>query len=85
MRWVEPEPIGLVRPDLVDELVGREATQRLQPERMVVGLHEELEVSPELVVAVIVIAPDGRLLERVVHPLELTVIRHDGFGALTSR
>ena len=35
-----------------------------------VGVQEELEVGPELVVAAIVVAPDGCLLERSVHPLD---------------
>lgn len=40
---------------------------------MVVGIHEELEVIPELLVAVVVVAFDGRVLDRAVHSLDLTV------------
>jgi hypothetical protein len=42
-------------------------------------------VPSELLMAVVVVAFDGCLFDRPVHPLDLAVIRHDGFGALTSR
>ena len=38
----------------------------------------------ELIVAFVMKAPDGNLFERLVHAFDLTVIRHDGLGALTS-
>jgi hypothetical protein len=62
--------MGFVRPGFTDELVGCEAAQSLEATAMVVGVQEELEVGPELVVAAIVVAPDGCLLERSVHPLD---------------
>jgi hypothetical protein len=65
----------------MDELGGREAAQRLEPTGMVVGVHEELQVDAELLMTVVVVAPDGRLFDGAVHPLDLSVIRHDAFGA----
>ena len=40
---------------------------------MVVGIHEELQVHPELVVGVVVVALDRGVLDGAVHPLDLTV------------
>lgn len=40
---------------------------------MVVGIHEELEVVSELIVAVVVVALDRRVLDRAVHPLDLAI------------
>ncbi len=40
---------------------------------MVVGIHEELQVHPELFMGVVVVALDRRVLDRAVHPLDLTV------------
>jgi hypothetical protein len=65
----------------MDELVGREAAQRLQAAGMIVGIDEELQVSTELLMAIVVEALDGGFLDGAVHPFDLTVIRHDAFGA----
>ena len=54
-------------------LVGCEATQRLEPARVVIGIEEELQVDPELVVALVVVAFDGRFFEGPVHALDLTI------------
>ena len=40
---------------------------------MIVGIHEESQVSSHLFVAVIVVVFDSRVLDREVHPLALTV------------
>ncbi len=40
---------------------------------MVVGIQEELQVRPELIMAVVVVALDGRVLDGAVHPLDLAV------------
>jgi hypothetical protein len=58
---------------LADEFVWCEAAQGLEPTRVVVGIDEERQVRPELVVAVVVVALDGRVLDRAVHPLDLTI------------
>ena len=52
---------------------------------MIVGIHEQVKMRSELVVAVVVVALDGGVLDRAVHPFDLTVILHDGLGALTFR
>src|SRR4051812_41702209 len=70
---VQPEAFGVFRPDMKDVFVGREAAQRLEPSSVVVSIQEELEVGPEVFVAVVVVALDGRILEGAVHPLDLTV------------
>src|SRR5215204_374377 len=70
---VEPEPLGLECPSFTDELVGREPLQGLEPPGEVVGRHEIAQVLPELIVAVVVIAPDGGILDRAVHPFNLTI------------
>jgi hypothetical protein len=72
----------LACPGSADELVGCEALQGLEPSGEVVGLDEVAEVLSELVVALVMIALDGRVLDGSVHSLDLTIIRHDGCGAL---
>jgi hypothetical protein len=69
---VDPEASRLLCPGFANELVGREAAERLEAAGVVVGIQEQLEVRPELVMAVVVVAPD-RILERAVHPLNLSV------------
>ena len=73
MERVESEAFWLGRPSLADELVGCEASQRLEAPTEVVGCDEVGEVLSELVVADVVEALDRRVLDRSVHPLDLTV------------
>ena len=40
---------------------------------MIVGIHEETQVGSKLVVTVVVVAFDRRVLDRAVHPLDLSV------------
>src|SRR5215212_6988800 len=56
-----------------DELMGSEAAQPLQTAAEVVGADEVVEVARELCVAVVVIAPDRRVLDGPVHPLNLAI------------
>src|SRR5918912_911821 len=78
---IDPEPVWLVCPGFADELVGREPAQGLEAAGGVIGIQEELQVRPEPIVAVVVVAPDGWLLEGAVHPLDLTVCpRVPGLG-----
>lgn len=44
---------------------------------MIVGIDEQVQMRSKLVVAVVVLALDRRVLDRAVHPLDLSVIRHD--------
>ena len=55
------------------------------PTRRIIGTSKPVQVRSALVTAVRVRALDRRVLDRAVHPLNLTVIRHDGLGALTFR
>src|SRR5918993_5905184 len=73
MDRVEREPFRLGYPCFADEFVGGEATQALQPATEVVGADEVLEVAPELLVAVVMVTPDGGVLDGPVHPLDLAV------------
>lgn len=65
--------MGLIRPCFADELIGCEASQALEAFSGVVGGDEVVEVSSQLIVAVVVEAPDGGVLDGAVHPLDLTV------------
>jgi hypothetical protein len=49
---------------LADDLVGGEPAQGLEPAGVVVGVHEQLQVRPELVVAGVVAALDGSIALR---------------------
>lgn len=70
---MEIESFGFDCPTSADELIGREALQGLQTAAEIVGADEVLKVAFELTVAVVVIALDGRILDRPVHPLDLSV------------
>jgi hypothetical protein len=43
--------------------LGGQATQGLEPASMVVGVHEQLQMGPELVVAVVGVALDGGVVD----------------------
>ena len=73
MERIECEAFGLIGPCLADELVGREALEGLEPAAEVVSRDEVGEMPAELVMALVVEALDGRLLDGPVHPLDLTV------------
>jgi hypothetical protein len=64
--WVGLEASGVFGPDPADVFVGGEALEGLEALGEVVGGVEVGEVASELLVAVVRIAPDGRLLEGAV-------------------
>ncbi len=70
---VDFESFWFFCPDASDIFVRGEPAQRLQPAAVVIGVDEQLEVSPELVVAVVVIAFYGGVFDGAVHPLDLPV------------
>src|SRR5829696_6433318 len=70
---IDPEPVWLVCPGFADELVVREALQGLEASGVVIGIQKELQMRPQPIVAVVVIAPHRRVLEGAVHPLGLAV------------
>ncbi len=73
MVRVEHKLLRLVCPDFADVFVRREAAERLEAAGEVVGGYEVCEVYPQLLVALVVEAFDGGLLDGAVHPLDLTV------------
>lgn len=75
MNRIDDEPVWLRRPDFGDAFVGCKAVERLEPAGKVVGCHEVGEVCPQLVMAVVVEASNGRLLDGPVHPLDLCLRR----------
>ena len=64
---------GSTCPLFADELVGREPLQCLETAAEVVGMDEACEMISELIVVVVMEAFDRRLLDRTVHPLDLSV------------
>lgn len=73
MERAKSEAVGLRSPAFADELVGGQAFQRLEPPAEVVGDDEVGEMPFELCVIVVVVAPDGRVLDGAVHAFDLAV------------
>ena len=73
MEWIEFELIRIFCPTFADVFVRREPPQGFQPFGEVVGREESGEVLSQLVVAVVMVAPDGGLFQRAVHALDLAV------------
>jgi hypothetical protein len=71
------EELGPRLPLVLEELSGCETLLGLQAPGMGIGVPEELEVAPVLLVAAVVIAFGGRVIEGAVHPLNLAVRRAD--------
>ena len=63
----------LAEPCFADSFVRGEAFEGLEPAAEVVGGDEVGKVLPELAVVVIVVAFDGRFLDRAVHPFDLSI------------
>ena len=60
-------------PSFADELVGRKAVEGLEPSGEVAGGDEVVETPNELAVQLVMISLDCRVLDRPVHPLDLSV------------
>ena len=73
LERIKCEACFLRRPDFADIFVWREALQRLETSAVIVSVDEVDEVIFELSVTIIMIASDGRFLDRPVHALDLTV------------
>lgn len=68
MDWTESETIRFFRPGIADSLVGCKAAQGLKTLGEVISIQECRKAVLELVVAVVVIAPDSDFLEgRFIH------------------
>ena len=70
---VESAPLGLLDPELTDVFIGSEVLECLEPPGDVVGVQEVGEVRAQPAVAVVVVAAHGRLLNRTVHAVDLSV------------
>jgi len=73
MVRIECEQLGFGCPDFADVFVGCEFAQGLETPAVVVSADEVVEVSGQLGMAVVMIAFDGCLFDRAVHPLDLAV------------
>lgn len=73
MERIGDEPFWLDCPALANELVRREAPQRLQSAPEVVGCDEIVEMRTQLLVRFVEITADRRLLQGWVHALDLPV------------
>lgn len=73
LERVEFESFWLGSPAFANVFVGCEAIQGLQPPSIVVGVDEVGKVSFELIVSIVVIALDGRFLDRAVHSFDLAI------------
>ena len=73
---VQCESFWLDCPSFADELVGSEAVKGLQSLGEVIGGDEVAEMPNELIVRLVVISLDGRVLDRPIQPLNLSIIRY---------
>jgi hypothetical protein len=84
LERIKFESFRLGSPAFADVFVRREALQGLQPSSVVVGVDEVGEVSFELIVSIVMVALDGRFLDRAVRALDLSIIRYVICGAFSS-
>jgi len=70
---VQDESVWLGGPDLADVFVWREAVEGLESAREVVGCYEVAEVDAKLIVSLVVETLHSGLLDRPVHPFDLSV------------
>jgi hypothetical protein len=61
MGWIESESVWFFFPDFADKFERREALQCLKPSGKIVGIDEVGEMTPELIMVVIMIPFDGSL------------------------
>ena len=73
MDWVEFESFRLICPYFADVFVWGEALERLQTPGVIVPIDKVREMASEVVVAVVMIALDGCVLDRPVHAFDLPV------------
>lgn len=64
---------SLFCPDAGDIFERCEPFERLEPSTVIVGIDEELEMLPQLIMAPVMVAFDGGVLDAAVHPFDLTI------------
>lgn len=70
MSWIKSEALRFFCPGFADELIGREAAERLEAFGEIVCSDEVIEVSRYLFAAVVMVSLDGGLFDSPVHPLD---------------
>lgn len=80
LERIKLEAFGLCGPNLADELIGCEAFEGLEPAAEVVGRDEVGKVLAELVVALVIEAPDDCILDSPVHPLDQSTVDLGSLG-----
>lgn len=73
MGWIERESFGLFCPSFANEFVRREAFEGLEAATEIVAGNEVSQMLPKLIMAVVIIAFDGSVLDRPVHALDLSI------------
>ena len=73
MDWINPEAFGLGCPLLANELIRRQALERLESSPEVVGSDEVSQMLLQLLVIVVMKALDGSFFDGPVHSLNLPV------------
>ena len=73
LERLESEAVSFLRPELADVLVGPEVFERLETLGEVVGGDEIGEMVAKLVAGFVVEAFDSRILDRLVHALDLAI------------
>jgi hypothetical protein len=73
MGWIEVKSVWLDCPYFADVFEGREAHESLQPPPIILAVDEVAEMRRQLRVTVVMVAFDGGLLDRPVHPFDLPV------------
>jgi hypothetical protein len=70
---VDFESARVFCPDAGGVFLGSEPAQGLQAATVIVGVDEALEMLPQFVVAALVVAFEGGVLDGAVHPLDLAI------------
>lgn len=73
MGWIEGKSLGFDCPSFADVFEGCEALECLQPQPIIVGVDEVVEVCSQLGMAVVMVAFDGGFLDRPVHSFVLSI------------
>ena len=73
MGWVNGESSWFLCPYFADVFEGREALEGFEPPPIIIGVDEVVKVGVELLMAIVMIAFDGGVLDRPVHAFHLAI------------